>query len=119
MTETLAGMSSLKKTTEKFRPPAEVEHATIQQLVKAARERGDDLTGPDGLLKQLTKTVLETALDEEMTEHLGYGKHAVEGRDGGNSRRHPVEDGADRQCRAGAHRGAARPRRQLHPEDRR
>lgn len=86
MTETLAGMSSLKKTTEKFRPPAEVEQATIQQLVKAARERGDDLTGPDGLLKQLAKTVLETALDEEMTEHLGYGKHAVEGRDGGNSR---------------------------------
>jgi putative transposase len=32
------------------------------------------LTGPDGLLKQLTKTVLETAL-EEMTEHLGYAKH--------------------------------------------
>ena len=33
------------------------------------------MTGPDGLLKQLTKTVLETALNEEMTEHLGYEKH--------------------------------------------
>lgn len=86
MTETLAGMSSLKKTAQKFKTPAEVEQATIQQLVKAARERGEDLTGPGGLLKQLTKTVLETALDEEMNEHLGYDKHAVEGRDGGNSR---------------------------------
>lgn len=43
----------------------------MRQLVKAARERGEDLTGPDGLLKQLMKTGLETALDEEMTEHHG------------------------------------------------
>ena len=40
-----------------------------------AREQGLSLTGPDGLLKQLTKTVIETALGEEMTEHLGYEKH--------------------------------------------
>ena len=33
------------------------------------------LTGPEGLLKQLTKTVLETALNEELTEHLGHHKH--------------------------------------------
>jgi transposase-like protein len=33
------------------------------------------LTGPDGLLKQLTKTVLETALNQELTEHLGHEKH--------------------------------------------
>ena len=39
------------------------------------KEQGLSLTGPDGLLKQLTKTVLETALNEEMTEHLGYEKH--------------------------------------------
>lgn len=41
------------------------------------------MTGPDGLLKTLTKTVIETALQEEMTDHLGYGKHAVEGRNPG------------------------------------
>ena len=52
----------------------------------AARARGEDLTGPDGLLKTLTKTVLETALEEEISEHLGYDKHAVEGRNGANSR---------------------------------
>lgn len=39
-----------------------------------------------GLLKYLTKTVLETALDEEMNEHLGYDKHSIEGNNTGNSR---------------------------------
>ena len=44
------------------------------------------MTGPDGLLKQLTKTVLETALNEEMTEHLGYEKHDPAGEEAGNIR---------------------------------
>ena len=34
----------------------------------------------------MTKTVLETALDVEMSEHLGYDRHDPVGRDGGNSR---------------------------------
>jgi transposase-like protein len=34
----------------------------------------DDLTGPDGLLKQLTKALVERAMQAEMTEHLGYEK---------------------------------------------
>ena len=66
--------------------PAEQELAAARELVRAARDRGAALTGPDGLLKALAKTVLEAALDEEMTEHLGYDKHAVEGRNGANSR---------------------------------
>ena len=37
--------------------------------------KGLDLTGPDGLLRQFTRSVPETALDEEMTEHLGRAKH--------------------------------------------
>ncbi len=36
------------------------------------------LTGPDGLLKLFTKNVLETALDQEMTEHLGHEKNTAE-----------------------------------------
>jgi len=44
-----------------------------------AREQGLSLTGPDGLLKQFTKSVLETALNEEMTEHLGHAKHQARG----------------------------------------
>jgi len=42
---------------------------------------GSALTSLDGPLKALTKTVVETALDEEMSDHPGYDKHAVEGRD--------------------------------------
>lgn len=44
-------------------------------MVRLTQEQGLSLTGSDGLLKQLTKTVLETALNEELTEHLGYEKH--------------------------------------------
>ena len=45
------------------------------------------MTGPDGLLKQFTKSVLETALNEEMTEHLGLEKNRAPGaRDSANVR---------------------------------
>ena len=44
------------------------------------------MTGPGGLLKALTETVLETALEEELAEHLGYDKHDPAGRNRGNSR---------------------------------
>jgi len=37
------------------------------------------LTGPNGLLKQFTTSVLETALNEEMTEHLGRAKEHAQG----------------------------------------
>jgi putative transposase len=43
------------------------------QLVATARTQGVELTGPGGLLTGLTKQVLETALDVELTEHLGHG----------------------------------------------
>jgi putative transposase len=45
-----------------------------------------DLLGKDGLLKQLTKDLVERMLQAEMTNHLGYEKHATEGRNSGNSR---------------------------------
>src|SRR3954449_1365737 len=57
-----------------------------EQLLAQAREQGVDLVGPDGLLNQLTKKVLEIALEEEMAEHLGYDKHDPVGRNSGNSR---------------------------------
>src|SRR6476661_5077493 len=86
MTETLVGVGSLKNAARKGVGTVERELAAARELVKAARDRGVELTGPDGLLKAITKTVLETALEEEMSEHLGYDKHAVEGRNHGNSR---------------------------------
>ncbi|WP_067684306.1 IS256 family transposase [Nocardia miyunensis] len=57
-----------------------------EQLLAQAKEQGIDLVGPGGLLNQLTKTVLETALEAEMTEHVGYEKHDPAGRGTGNSR---------------------------------
>ena len=45
------------------------------QLVSAARTSGVQLTGPGGLLTGLTKQVLKTALDVELTEHLGHERH--------------------------------------------
>jgi putative transposase len=81
MTATLNGVTARKKRAE---PSAEEQAAA--ELVRQAKERGLSLTGPDGLLKQLTKTVLETALNEELTEHLGYERNDPAGAGGGNVR---------------------------------
>ncbi len=46
----------------------------------------EELTGPEGLLKRLTGALVERALEAELTDHLGYDAHAVDGRGSGNSR---------------------------------
>jgi transposase-like protein len=81
MTATLDDVTSRKK-----KPELSAEQQAAVELVRLAKEQGLSLTGPDGLLKQLTKTVLETALSEEMTEHLGYEKHDPAGAGTGNIR---------------------------------
>ncbi len=86
MTETLTGMGSMPKDAKKTTRPGEAERAAVRELVKAARARGDDLTGPDGLLKMITATVLQAALEEEMTEHLGHEKHQPAAGQDGNIR---------------------------------
>ena len=86
MTETLKGMSSMPKQAVKAARPGEAERAAVRELVKAARARGEDLTGPEGLLKSITKQVLEAALQEEMTEHLGHEKHGIPVEGAGNIR---------------------------------
>jgi len=63
-----------------------VDETIAQELVERARSEGTALVGPGGLLTGLTKTVLETALEAELDEHLGYSRHAVEGNNTGNSR---------------------------------
>jgi transposase-like protein len=65
---------------------ASADERLAKDLVGRARGEGVQLVGPGGLLSDLTETVLETALDVEMEDHLGYAKHAGEGRDRGNSR---------------------------------
>jgi transposase-like protein len=63
-----------------------LEQSVAEELVARARAEGVDLVGPGGLLGDLTKQILETGLEVEMDEHLGYTKHDSTGRNGGNSR---------------------------------
>ena len=82
MTATLDTVAARKKD----KPEPTAEQKLAEELVARAREQGVSLTGPDGLLKQLTKAVLETALDQEMTGHLGHDKHGPAGNEAGNVR---------------------------------
>jgi transposase-like protein len=77
----------------KAEPPASggepldaVDEQLISQLAERARAQGLQLTGESGLLARLTKTVIESALEGELDDHLGYAKHDPAGRDGGDSR---------------------------------
>ncbi|WP_363320554.1 IS256 family transposase [Pseudonocardia sp.] len=63
-----------------------VDEQLIARLAGRARAGGLQLTGEGGLLAQLTKRLVESALEGEITDHLGYGRHDAAGRDGGNSR---------------------------------
>lgn len=79
-------MTTLDVVPKKKPEPSAEETAAIE-LVRLAREQGLYLTGPDGLLKQFTKSLLETALNEQMTEHLGHDRHrAAEDRNSTNTR---------------------------------
>jgi putative transposase len=64
----------------------EQDLALASELVERARAEGVELIGPGGLLTGLTKTVLETALEAELSDHLGYDKHDPAGRNRENSR---------------------------------
>jgi hypothetical protein len=63
-----------------------LDEQLISQLVGRAKAGGLRLTGEGGMLQQLTKRLLESALDGEITDHLGYDKHDPAGRNTGNSR---------------------------------
>jgi transposase-like protein len=67
-------------------PTRDARDALARRLLEDAQLNGLPLVGPDGVLAQVTKRVLELGVEVEMTEHLGYDKHAVEGRGSGNSR---------------------------------
>ena len=64
-------------------PKTKLEAALDELLAGKSTE---DIVGTDGLLKQLTKALLERAMNAELTHHLGYEKHEPEGRGSGNSR---------------------------------
>ena len=87
MTATVEVMSPPGK---KAAEPAPLELEAAREMVRAAKAQGLSLTGPDGLLKQLTKTVVELSLEEEMTDHLGYAKHDTDGREQGTAATAPA-----------------------------
>ena len=64
----------------------DVDAELVDQLLERAEREGVDLLGPDGLLSSLTKSVLERALDVELTDHLGYERGDPAGNGSGNSR---------------------------------
>jgi putative transposase len=63
----------------------EIDTKLIDQLLKGC-QKPEDIIGESGVLKQLTKAVLERALSGELTHHLGYEKHDPAGYKSGNSR---------------------------------
>ena len=77
-------MNTENEVTETSTPLVPVE--VLDGLMAQVESEGAELLGPDGLLSQVTKAILERALDEELTDHLGYDKHDAAGRGSGNSR---------------------------------
>ena len=63
----------------------EMDKELIDKLLGDYR-KPEDLIGENGLLKQLTRAIVERALQAELTTHLGYEKHSPEGHNSGNSR---------------------------------
>ena len=62
-----------------------IKNELLDELLKDYK-KPEDMLGENGILKQLTKALLERALQGEITHHLGYPKHAAEGKNTGNSR---------------------------------
>jgi putative transposase len=63
----------------------EIKKEVLDELIKDYK-KPEDLIGETGLLKQLTKALLERAMNAELTQHLGYEKHDPAGYNSGNSR---------------------------------
>jgi len=61
------------------------QDALIDELLKECKDP-KEILGKNGLLKQLTKRLVERTLQAELTDHLGYEPHAAEGRGSGNCR---------------------------------
>ena len=66
--------------------PRLVSHDQARRLLEQARAEGVEITGEAGLLQQMMKSVLEAALHEELSDHLGYEHGDPAGRGSGNSR---------------------------------
>ena len=88
MTDTAVELETVEpvESPQLGQPVPVSDEQLVAMLVERARSEGLQLTGQGGLLQQLTKRVLESALEGEITDHVGYDKHHAAGRDSGNSR---------------------------------
>lgn len=86
MSEAITEHEAVEEPVVESAAEAVSDEQLIAMLVDRARNDGLQLTGEGGLLQQLTKQVLESALEGEITDHVGYGKHDAAGRNSGNSR---------------------------------
>ncbi|GAA3706363.1 hypothetical protein GCM10023082_00470 [Streptomyces tremellae] len=86
MSETIAEHEAVEEPVVESAVEAVSDEQLVAMLVERARSEGLQLTGEGGLLQQLAKRVLESALEGEITDHVGYDKHDVTGRNSGNSR---------------------------------
>lgn len=84
----VAGVVEVEEPVQTVKQPRLVDKALVAQLVGDAQRQGLDVAGEDGLLAQLTKLVLKSALEGELTAHLGYDKH--ERSEGGSNARNGV-----------------------------
>lgn len=85
MTDMMSGVQN----AEDSKPATDLDgldEQLVAQLLSSAKASGLKLTGEGGVLQQLTKRLLESALEGEITDHLGYDKHDPAGRGTGNSR---------------------------------
>jgi hypothetical protein len=84
-------------------PDREIDQALVDRLLEQAGHQDLELLGEGGLLQQLTKQVLETALDTELTEHLVLRTRRSGGPWIGQlTQRHHPEEGPDRYRRGGS-----------------
>jgi putative transposase len=76
-------MGIMRKKERKMKMP--IRNEVLDELL-AEYHKPEDLLGEAGLLQELTKALVQRALDGEMTHHLGYEKYSPEGKNSGNSR---------------------------------
>src|SRR3954454_1176493 len=117
-------MEEVLDTVEVGRPrrepegPQFLDSEQAEALIEQAREQGVELLGERGLLKQMTKAVLERALAEELTDHLGYEAGDPAGNGSGNSRNGYTPKKAGHRGRHGGPGCAAGPQRDPRAPDR-
>src|SRR5258708_36676432 len=88
------------------RPRMTIRRELIDELLNEY-ETPQDILGEGGLLKELTKAVIERCLETELDTHLGYPKHARKGNATGNMRNGHSQKTRDQRARTCGHRSAA------------